>query len=464
MRDESDGIWKLIDLVVFKLFVWHIVFLHVFFQDACCSFKKNESISSRSSSAYSPPELIGMDPNSTLFCVKNKSESNEKQGLPPLVARDSFDMWSLGAVIFYLCTGCELFHSDQRGELEQDNLQALANWDEKTKRDRLKCVSNRFARNLLENLLLKNASSRLTAESALRHPFLVGETPARMVDEDAQFDVYLSYRARSDYLNAQRLYNMLTSRGVRVWWDGKSLPADKEWKDEFALGLLHSNVVVCVLSRDALAPLNSLQHDSEADSLLLECRLALESIELGLCKRMLTVGVGAPDSAGGFSGWNWQWPIDTSVAVVNEIETQLQETLKLACLQPPVRSQEGPRHTLAKVFDGEASFIGGDSANTFEASVSKIAELAFQYRANPHERTSDDVNEATKVLEVQRNLGAIQHATDALQKMMAHHRNSAAQDQERLRSERKAAENKIKELSIILQQFASSSASSSSMG
>ena len=40
-----------------------------------------------------------------------------------------------------------------------------------------------------------------------------------MVGEKPKYDVFLSYRVQTDAQHAEKLYNLLTTAGLSVWWD-----------------------------------------------------------------------------------------------------------------------------------------------------------------------------------------------------------------------------------------------------
>ena len=95
-------------------------------------------------------------------------------------------------------------------------------------------------------------------------------------------DVFLSYRVASDALLAEKIYHLLLARGLRVWFDKKSLLWGQRWEQGFVDGLLSSLVVVPVLSRDGLAPFATLTAEGRPDNVLLEHTLALEFKERSL--------------------------------------------------------------------------------------------------------------------------------------------------------------------------------------
>ena len=132
--------------------------------------------------------------------------------------------------------------------------------------------------------------------------------PSRLVGEKAEFDLFLSYRVRSDAAVALRLYELFTtqhglkvhhhmstiltrvesyhcyrqtslthlhphhllslriiiintiflSSSYQVWLDSKCLEAGKLWEEGFSDGLVKSQAFVAVASRDGLTPFSTL--------------------------------------------------------------------------------------------------------------------------------------------------------------------------------------------------------------
>jgi TIR domain len=121
----------------------------------------------------------------------------------------------------------------------------------------------------------------------------------RFPGEEAQYDVFLSYRVASDTNIALLIYEKLTKRGIKVWFDKMNILPGREWEQEFADGLLTSSCFVCLLSRNAInhpnKPMqnfNTLEASSKADSVLIEWNLALEFAERGLLTKIYPIMIG----------------------------------------------------------------------------------------------------------------------------------------------------------------------------
>jgi serine/threonine protein kinase len=104
------------------------------------------------------------------------------------------------------------------------------------------------ARNLISLLLSRDPDKRPSAARVLQHPFVSGKNAVRMDDQEASFDVFLSYRVNSDAHHAESLYYALLDRGLKVWWDKKCLTPGQNWEEAFCTGLVKSSYFVCLLS------------------------------------------------------------------------------------------------------------------------------------------------------------------------------------------------------------------------
>lgn len=110
---------------------------------------------------------------------------------PPEALRDAYlgppaDMWALGAIFFLLLTGEPLIKVDQPGRPSEELRQILQGQvtrkvlDAQYVRLRVASATGRVplaAADLLEDLLQQEPAKRITAEQALRHPFILSNTP-----------------------------------------------------------------------------------------------------------------------------------------------------------------------------------------------------------------------------------------------------------------------------------------------
>ena len=141
----------------------------------------------------------------------------------------------------------------------------------------------------------------------------------------AKYDVFLSYRVDSEKHNVEKLYNRLTSMGLKVYWDKKCLKPGEKWEGMqlchehfthplhacslhphittplcipihlttssggFCTGLAKAKVFIPLLSKEGInnpdrpwQNFSKLTESSPCDNVFLEYRMALD-----LCKRGL---------------------------------------------------------------------------------------------------------------------------------------------------------------------------------
>ena len=103
-----------------------------------------------------------------------RSEIMKKGFLPydPILATPAADMWSFGTVLYSMCTGHTLFHTDANGDLADVNAFAeLYHWNDETKEAKLSKVTCPLARELLRTLLSRDPKQRQDIDSALESKF-----------------------------------------------------------------------------------------------------------------------------------------------------------------------------------------------------------------------------------------------------------------------------------------------------
>ena len=127
---------------------------------------------------------------------------------------------------YNLCSGFPLFNTDDGDNVQEDDLAAIFNFNP----SKLAKIKNTYARNLVSQLLNTDPKRRARMKQVLAHPFITGTQAPRMVGEEPEFDVFISYRVESDAAHAELLYNLLTKNGVKVWWDKMCLERGVSWE------------------------------------------------------------------------------------------------------------------------------------------------------------------------------------------------------------------------------------------
>ena len=381
---RTSGQWKLIDL------------------DAACVIGQ-EPVGHKSSSAYVPPEAIYIDETTDSACVRsvvavNKGEENYEL----LTAHPSFDVWSLGCILYQMCTTDvkPLFQGGQDDNLVGvrkgvDNLFALAEWNPALKADKLADVLDKLARNLLSQMLHKDPLQRPTLSRVLAHPFLSGTKVARLVGEKPKYDVFLSYRVASDAHHVEKLYNLLTAQGFKVYWDKFCLLPGVDWEQGFCEGLVSSRAFVPLLARDAInhpdkawQNFSKLTPTSKCDNVFLEHRLAVELQGLGLIEKIFPVFIGNMDAAtleySHYFGSGCHPSL--SEVTVKSVEEKLRHHMESQALGTPVVPDRTVASVVGAITACQGAFIEGPADATFAAAAASIAKMLADVPVAPSPR------------------------------------------------------------------------------
>jgi len=348
------------------------------------SFKDGEKDGVKFSTACLPPELVFKSIDGT-YKVRSAQDWSPESEYDLLPASPAHDMWSLGCVFYLLCTGATLFQSTIEDNMvfASKDMAVLYHWTEDTKRDKLSIVTEDLARNLLSLLLNKKPKARLDAEHVLSHPFLTGAHFCRLQGEEPEWDVFLSYRVDCDLGHAEELYDALTGKNLKVWWDKKCLEPGQNWEEGFVSGLVSSRCFVCLLSRGAIKNptrdhqnFEKLTESSRCDNVLSEWRLALELKERVMVEGVFPVMIGDVDSDGEYShyfsgGCN---PTAPDI-VVNELEMKLRDHLSKEGLGVPYKNNLTVKTVLTSVLSNQGAFYCGRKDDFFTVIVDSICDM-----------------------------------------------------------------------------------------
>jgi serine/threonine protein kinase len=275
-----------------------------------------EFAAAKYSSGFLPPELFACWDEEVLVRTYSADDDGRvvHDGRYELVAASPvLDMWAVGVILFQLCTGFPLLYMNVDGNVDRRGARLIHDWAvaPSYRNEKLAAIEDKYARNLVSLLLSSEPSKRPDALRVLSHPFLTGQTPSRMVGEDPEFDVFISYRVASDSHLAQHFYECLQRLELRVWLDKFCLEPGQPWEEGFCRGLVSSSCFVCLISKDAINNNNSancnfptLTPASACDNVLLEWRLALELRARNMIEGIFPVFVGPADKAD--SGFSYQ--------------------------------------------------------------------------------------------------------------------------------------------------------------
>eukprot|EP01041_Mallomonas_annulata_P014762 gene14762-biopygen7665 len=224
-----------------------------------------------------------------------------------------------------------------------------------------------------------------SAERALTHPFFTGKQCTRLQGEKAAWDIFLSYRVASDSHHVEMLYDALTAKGLKVWWDKKCLLPGKDWEEGFCNGLVNSETFVCLLSRNAIKHsskdwqnFEKLQRTSPCDNVLLEWHLALELRERGMISGIYPVMIGDKDLEEQYSnyftsGYN---PSAAPAVAIDSVETKFGERLDREGLGFPYKKSDTVSGVLGAILANQGGFIQGDLNTAMCIVVEKIVDMA----------------------------------------------------------------------------------------
>ena len=265
-----------------------------------------------------------------------------------------------------------------------DNLFALADWSPDLKADKLADVPDKFARNLLSQMLHKDPLQRPSLARVLAHPLLSGKKVARLVGEKPKYDVFLSYRVASDAHHVEKLYNLLTAQGFKVYWDKLCLLPGVDWEQGFCEGLVSSRAFVPLLSRDAInhpdkpwQNFSKLTPDSNCDNVFLEHRLAVELQGLGLIEKMFPVFIGNLDATTSEyshyfgSGCHPSLP-DTAI---KSVEEKLRHHMESQALGTPLEPDRTVKSVVGAITACQGAFIVGPAEATFADAATSIVKM-----------------------------------------------------------------------------------------
>jgi serine/threonine protein kinase/Leucine-rich repeat (LRR) protein len=323
-----------------------------------------------------------------LHITESEELSEERYSL--VKASAAIDMWSLGCILYLLCTGMSLFRATVEDNIGSDvDLRALMEWSIKTKLACLAIVEDKLARNLISLLLMKDPAKRLDCSHVLSHPFLAGRSPGRLQGELPQFDVFLSYRVSSDAKHAKQLYEILEARGLKVWWDKKCLLPGQPWEEGFCAGLANSGHFVCLLSRGAINSsdkawenFSNLQVSSRCDNVLLEWRLALELKRRGMIEGVFPILIGdmmedKSTHAIEYSHYNRSGcgPKELPTCSVASVEQKLRERLDHEGLGAPFEEEMAVSDIVKEVLANQGGFIVHDPQTAWNTVVNQISRM-----------------------------------------------------------------------------------------
>ena len=162
-----DGRWRLIDL------------------DCACDISKPFG-AKQPSTGYCPPEMARVV-RDALRDGAVPGDERMAAALATYTADVAYDMWSLGVVLYQLCTGKTLFHCDLNDDVDGAEMKRLCEWSAASRRRALNAKVQHAVGDAAHNLLFKLLDPDPVARAAhfdgvmdgvLVHPLFVHGTDA----------------------------------------------------------------------------------------------------------------------------------------------------------------------------------------------------------------------------------------------------------------------------------------------
>ena len=342
--------------------------------DASVSFSKRQHAGAKYSSAYIPPEMIILDLNDNELKVRSESDGIPIKDL--LVATPQFDMWSLGVVMYQLCTNEPLFLSNSNDNVDEIRLKLLHEIPDAWKQSKMNKITDIKARNLISKLLSKDPMKRPLTSAVLNHPFLSGKS-----GQKSAYDVYLSYRDSCDATNAERIYNLLTKKGLKVWWDKKRLTDNIDWEEGFCDGLVNSRSFVCIISESAISnSFKLLTESSPCDNMLLEYQLALELRNIGFIEYIHPVFIGnkSDKNEDFFDKFQFECLKNFPKVKVNTVVDKLSSHFDHRALGSPNNPTITVNEVITLIKANEDSFVEENGIKSFNNVSESISNMLLQ--------------------------------------------------------------------------------------
>jgi hypothetical protein len=201
-------------------------------------------VGDKTSSAYAPPELV------RIKATQGRAGTLER-------AHGSFDVWSLGVILFELCAGRTLFAQDTSNDelVSAADITRLCVWHTITDEElepvlmdaEAEARTKDAARNLIRWCLKGRAEDRPTVDEVLAHPFLGGDSVMKPLV--MRYHGFLSHAQADASGTVAALYLLYKQFGLHTWIDMRQEVLTLEGMRQ---GVRDSSVFILVLSEHVL--------------------------------------------------------------------------------------------------------------------------------------------------------------------------------------------------------------------
>lgn len=287
-----------------------------------------------------------------------------------VISGAGLDIQSLGILLHELCL-CTL---------DGSNIDTNINFSMRIQKIRtnlplLETVLHRYPYKLISLLLSTDPKRTPSIENILHHPF-INRSIDGYIDENRVFNLFLSYRAQSDYQNAEKIFDLLSSSGISIWWDKVCLQPGEAWEEGFCNGLLNSKVYLPILSSGSIrkSSISGLR-----DNFLLEQMLALEFKARGLIDFIYPIMLGDlrfDVEQGTYSYGNFFLDVDFSkLTNIGETKVLLDQHLRRLSLGDAYLTFDSAYDVCSEIMKYQGKVITGDTEDAIKPIIPDLGQL-----------------------------------------------------------------------------------------
>ena len=190
--------------------------------------------------------------SSTAYCPPEFAQFKFAQGPAPIMTA-KFDIWSLGVLLFELCSGQNMFFQD----ISDDNMTSeldvkrLCLWNCITDQELLLVFDdNKEAKDLIRWCLRGDPTERPTIEQILQHPFVTGVQDDTLLKQRMSYHAFISHMQIEASGNVGTMFFILEQLGCHGWRD---MNQDDLTEAGMKQGVEDSDVFILFLTNSVLS-------------------------------------------------------------------------------------------------------------------------------------------------------------------------------------------------------------------